>query len=477
MSRLTGSDALGLYEAYQAVYAPQELTEEQVWEEVETWVNSLIEEGHDLSDYTWEEMYESYINEDLIGDLRANAGNIKKGLSGAYQSAMKTASNVNQSVSDRMQRNIKSAKPAPSGANSGQFGRYVPGSQQVKTPTATTPTKPAPTATRPAATSPAASRPAAGAPARPTATAAPKPAATAPAAKPAGSAMDQFAKANPGLAAAAAERARIRGTSQSDNPLMKDMPGKRPMTPSVQSPTLAKDLGTGSGNQSLVNNPNASKAATPKKPIVAGFDMFDVVKGYLIGEGYADTEEAALAIMINMSEEWRQSIVEERAPGVRPYKAGPTQAEVRADAKRASKKKEEKDKDKEGYGPEEKFKDWKLTSTPSTVSKTGETISQRMDKEAPYKTRPFSPLFTKQGSRTASAVTRATEGPGEPQSVTMPRKKSKPSREIVRKNKDTNESYDYILSHLIYEGYANTVESAEKIISNMSEDWILSIIQ
>jgi hypothetical protein len=63
MERITGSEALGLFEAYSAVYAPQELTEEQVWEEVETWVNSLIEEGYDLSDYTWEEMYEEYLNE------------------------------------------------------------------------------------------------------------------------------------------------------------------------------------------------------------------------------------------------------------------------------------------------------------------------------------------------------------------------------------------------------------------------------
>jgi hypothetical protein len=63
MSRLTGTDAYSLMEAYQAVYAPQELTEEQVWEEVEIWVNSLIEEGYDLSDYTWEEMYESYLSE------------------------------------------------------------------------------------------------------------------------------------------------------------------------------------------------------------------------------------------------------------------------------------------------------------------------------------------------------------------------------------------------------------------------------
>ena len=40
------------------------------------------------------------------------------------------------------------------------------------------------------------------------------------------------------------------------------------------------------------------------------FDVFDVIKGHLIDEGYADTEEAALKIMANMSEEWRQSIVE-----------------------------------------------------------------------------------------------------------------------------------------------------------------------
>ena len=164
---------------------------------------------------------------------------------------------------------------------------------------------------------PTAPRPTATATPRPTATPAasgPKSTPTAPTAptKPAGSAMDQFAKANPRLAAAQAEKDRIRGTSQSDNPLMKDMKDRMPMTPSVQSPTLAKDLGGGSGNQSLLDNPNASKATTPKKtPITSGFDMFDVVKGYLIGEGYADTEEAALAIMANMSEDWKYSILSE----------------------------------------------------------------------------------------------------------------------------------------------------------------------
>jgi hypothetical protein len=60
MSRLTGNLALGLFEAYQAVYNPQQYTKDQLWEEVEYWVNELMREGYDLSDYTWEEMYESY---------------------------------------------------------------------------------------------------------------------------------------------------------------------------------------------------------------------------------------------------------------------------------------------------------------------------------------------------------------------------------------------------------------------------------
>ena len=76
MSRLTGNDAKEMLEAYQAVYAPQELTEEQVWEEVENWVNSLLDEGYDLSEYTWEEMYESYLEEQgaVQGSLFTRSG-------------------------------------------------------------------------------------------------------------------------------------------------------------------------------------------------------------------------------------------------------------------------------------------------------------------------------------------------------------------------------------------------------------------
>ena len=38
-------------------------------------------------------------------------------------------------------------------------------------------------------------------------------------------------------------------------------------------------------------------------------DLYDVILSHLLDEGYADTEQAAEAIMVNMSEEWRQSII------------------------------------------------------------------------------------------------------------------------------------------------------------------------
>ena len=40
-------------------------------------------------------------------------------------------------------------------------------------------------------------------------------------------------------------------------------------------------------------------------------DLYDIILSHLLDEGYADTQQAAEAIMVNMSEEWRDSIVEE----------------------------------------------------------------------------------------------------------------------------------------------------------------------
>jgi len=166
-----------------------------------------------------------------------------------------------------------------------------------------------------------------------------------------------FAKFNPKLAAAAAERARIRGTAQTDNPLMRDMRSRLPqVTPSIQAPAVAR---LGAGNQSLVQNRNAIRGAAPKpvapvaatapitnrvatsygsgaKPIVPikpiqpvrplpvarpvastaygpglrlqHTDLFDIVKGHLMNEGA--TEKEALHMMANMNDEQREQINE-----------------------------------------------------------------------------------------------------------------------------------------------------------------------
>ena len=37
-------------------------------------------------------------------------------------------------------------------------------------------------------------------------------------------------------------------------------------------------------------------------------DLYDIILSHLLDEGYAETPEAAEAIMVNMSEEWRDSI-------------------------------------------------------------------------------------------------------------------------------------------------------------------------
>jgi hypothetical protein len=177
---------------------------------------------------------------------------------------------------------------------------------------------------------------------------------------------------------------------------------------------------------------------------------------------------------------------EERAPGVKPYRPSMTQAEVRADAKKAAKKKIESAKGQKGYGPEEKFKDWKDRATPgSTLKRKGgeeETVSQRMNREKPYAKRMTGQMAREYGSRHAAEVTRVVKGAGEPQAVTYPRKgrdeKAKPSREIVRKGKqeESFDLYDLILHHLVNEGFAETPEAAIAIMSNMSEAWVDSIV-
>jgi len=283
MSRLTSSNASELIEAYNSVYMPQEeveLTKEQIQENFETWVNSLVEEGYDLSEYTWEEMYESYIEE--MGRPGGNLPGGSRPISNApYQSRFARPRNagtpqqtgrgtaVSRPQIGSLPSSARQVTQYPQGVSTGVGGGNAGASRPAATP-----------ATRPAAT-PAASRPAATPAARPAATAKPTPTAT-PAAKP-----------TPTPTPAA-------------KPVNKLMTGMPSAAPSMAAP---------SGGPTLSARAQALKAGGPKgggreRMLNQDVDIFDLVKGHLIDEGYADTEEAALAIMANMSEEWKEEIVE-----------------------------------------------------------------------------------------------------------------------------------------------------------------------
>ena len=57
-----------------------------------------------------------------------------------------------------------------------------------------------------------------------------------------------------------------------------------------------------------------------KKDTNEAVDLYDIILSHLLDEGYADTEQAAEAIMVNMSEDWRESIVEGEEKKEEPQK-------------------------------------------------------------------------------------------------------------------------------------------------------------
>jgi hypothetical protein len=275
MSRITGTDAANLIEAYNAVYAPQEeveLTEEQVQEDFENWVNSLVEEGHDLSEYTWEDMYEEYLNE--MGQ-RATTGQMTAPRPAA-QSPRPAPAAYNPAGGGMGGRRGGGSSPGalrPSFQSTGGFGRYAPPSMQQRTP--------APAATQ---------RPAA--PARP--------AAQAPAARPAAPVT------SPRPASPATQRPAAPSiTSTAFNLARQGVDLSKPSAPTPAAPAKKPSLAAQAAELRAMQ-----AASRQRQGLTQSFDIFDVIKGHLIDEGYADTEEAALQIMANMSEEWKQSIME-----------------------------------------------------------------------------------------------------------------------------------------------------------------------
>ena len=48
-----------------------------------------------------------------------------------------------------------------------------------------------------------------------------------------------------------------------------------------------------------------------KSSMGEGYDLYDIILSHLLDEGYAETQEQAEVIMVNMSEDWRDDIIDE----------------------------------------------------------------------------------------------------------------------------------------------------------------------
>jgi len=70
----------------------------------------------------------------------------------------------------------------------------------------------------------------------------------------------------------------------------------------------AKQAARGAQRGSATLTPNEKK----KLNMGEAYDLYDIILSHLIDEGYADTQEQAEVIMVNMSEDWRDSIIETR---------------------------------------------------------------------------------------------------------------------------------------------------------------------
>jgi hypothetical protein len=104
----------------------------------------------------------------------------------------------------------------------------------------------------------------------------------------------------------------------------KERPRKRP-TPPTQHPSMRtgmtqdiRDIRRDSEREENPDKPEGPGGMPKGKKLerqrkrgvsVESYDYYDIILSHLLDEGYAETPEAAEVIMVNMSEDWRESII------------------------------------------------------------------------------------------------------------------------------------------------------------------------
>ena len=117
-----------------------------------------------------------------------------------------------------------------------------------------------------------------------------------------------------------------RGVTTGDNPfdlLRSAATEPKPLSkPKDANKPAQKRRGGGSSAQG-VGSPSGTRGYQPGGRygisgigLADSYDLYDIILSHLLDEGYAETQEQAEVIMVNMSEDWRESIVEGGIPNL-----------------------------------------------------------------------------------------------------------------------------------------------------------------
>ena len=183
------------------------------------------------------------------------------------------------------------------------------------------------------------------------------------------------------------------------------------------------------------------------------YDLYDVILEYLLDEGYAETVENAESIMVNMSEDWRDSIVEEKKPlPIDKMKRKERELEDKADREFGPASRSPRN------SPERKAA-LRTSERASTIGDVRRNISTRggkrqspMPEVGRYKPEEDEEDY-KQYSSGETTAQRARRDPEFRTRMIKDRMKTM-----------SKEGYDSILSYLINEGYADTQEAYMEVV-------------
>ena len=269
-----------LQDAYLSVYEAKKVDQD---EDFELWVNDLINEGYDLSEYTWDEMYESYLDEGLRS---AVSSAVKRLLGGGKKEAeapkpesrgaeLRRRYNVGPEGSDTSaKRQILNRSRARAERDQERYGDK-PFQKQVAQQSKAAHDR----YLRAGYSKYGADLPVSG---------------------------GQGGSGGSGRGSKARKRAAALNREEFEiivNALVEE----------------GYDLSSYTWNEMYDICLNEIQQLDEPASTNEETDLYDIILSYLLDEGYAETQEQAEVIMVNMSEDWREDIVEKTAMAKRGY--------------------------------------------------------------------------------------------------------------------------------------------------------------